>query len=136
MIADTASPSDRASFNGAITAILSDHATLRHLAAGASKRGFSTDDAMSLAEAMATHERTEARLFALPFLTHPPETVTVTAARARQRCLEYTAGNFRPPDASAAAALFVDALLTHLVAEEDWLAQEEEHEKERLRIIA
>ena len=136
MTAITLSPTDRASFNGAMTAVLSDHATLRRLATVASKRGFLADDAMSLAEAMVTHESTEARLFALPFITRPPETVTATAARARRRCLEYTSGDFRLPDPSAAAAVFVDALLAHLAAEEAWFAHEEEHEKERLRIVA
>jgi hypothetical protein len=137
MTANTLSPTDRASFNGAMTAVLSDHATLRRLAVAASKRsGFSTDDAMSLAEAMAAHESAEARLFALPFLTRPPETVTSTAARARRRCLEYTSGNFYLPDPSAGAALFVDALVAHLAAEEAWLAHEKEHQNERLLIAA
>lgn len=137
MIDNTVSPTDRASFNVAMAAILSDHATLRRLADSASKRsGYSTDDAMSLADAMAAHESAEARLFALPFLTRPPEAVTATAARAHQRCREYTSGNFSFPDASAAAAVFVDALLTHLAAEEAWLADEKEYQHERLGIAA
>jgi hypothetical protein len=115
MTASTNSPATRAEFDSAMTAILSEHATLRRLAAAASRRpGFSTDDALSLADAMSAHESTEARLFSLPFLTRPPKSVTSTGARARQRCLDYTSGNFSLPDASAAAALFVDALVTHL----------------------
>lgn len=137
MTPNTFSPTNRAAFNDAMTAVLSDHAMLRSLAVAAAKRpGFSADDAMSLAEAMTAHESAEARLFALPFLTSPPETVTATATRARQRCLEYTSGNFHLPDPSAAAALFIDALLAHLAAEEAWLAHEDEHQKERLGISA
>lgn len=137
MTADTISPTDRASFDKAMAAILSDHATLRHLAVAASKRsGFSADDALSLADAMAAHESAEARLFDLPFLTRTPESVTATATRAHQLCLDYTSGNFRLPDPSAAAALFVDALLAHLAAEEAWLAHEREHQNERLSIAA
>ncbi|HZV54953.1 MAG TPA: hypothetical protein VFF82_08435 [Rhodocyclaceae bacterium] len=136
MTATTLSPTDRASFEEAMTTVLADHTTLRSLAVAASRRPFSADGAMSLAEAMTAHESAEARLFALPFLTRPPETVASTAARARQRCLEYTSGNFHLPDPSAAAALFVEALLTHLAVEETWLAHEDEHQKERLRIAA
>ncbi len=74
MTASTRSPATRAEFDGAMTAILSEHATLRRLAAAASRRpDFSTDDALSLADAMSAHESTEARLFALPFLTRPPK---------------------------------------------------------------
>ena len=132
MTASIHSPTDRASFDAAMNGVRSDHAMLRRLAAGATKRGFPTDDAMSLAEAMSAHESAEARLFALPFLTRPPETVTSSAARARRRCIEYTSGDFRLPDPSAAAAQFVDALLAHLAVEDAWLVQESEHHKERL----
>jgi hypothetical protein len=133
MTASTLSPTDRASFDGAMAAVLSEHATLRRLAVAVSKRpGFRSDDAMSLADAVTSHESTEARLFALPFLTRPPKSVTATAAQARRRCLDYTSGNFSLPDPSAAAALFVDALLAHLAAEEAWLAHEKEHHHERL----
>ena len=133
MIATHISPSDRASFNSAMTDVLSEHTTLRRLAAVAAKRSFSSaDDALSLAEAMASHERTEARLFALPFLTRTPKSVTTTAARANRRCTEYTSGNFHLPDPSAAAALIVEALLAHLSAEEAWLTHEQEQKHERL----
>lgn len=136
MTTNTHSPTDRVSFDSAMAAILSEHATLKRLAAAAAKRpGFSTDDAMSLADAMTAHESTEARLFALPFLTRPPKSVTSTAAHAHQRCVDYTSGNFHLPDPSAAAALFVDALLAHLAAEEAWLASEKKHQHERLSII-
>ena len=133
MIANTPLPTDRASFDSAIAAVLAEHATLRRLAVAASKRpGFSTDDTLSLADAMTAHESAEARLFALPFLTRPTEFVTSTGAQARRRCLDYTSGKFRFPDPSAAAAVFVDTLLVHLAAEEEWLADESEHHHERL----
>ncbi|OHC71108.1 MAG: hypothetical protein A2045_09670 [Rhodocyclales bacterium GWA2_65_20] len=137
MTASTLTPTDRASFNRAMADVLSEHATLRRLAVIASRRScFCADDAMSLADAMAAHESAEARLFALPFLTRPPESVTATAARASRRCIEYTSGNFRLPDPSAAAALFIEALLAHIAAEEAWLAHEEQYQNERLRISA
>jgi hypothetical protein len=136
MTPNTLTPDDRASFNEAMTGILSDHAMLRHLAAATTAHhGTSTDEAMSLAAAMETHEKTEARLFALPFVTRPPEIVTTTAARAHQRCMEFTTGTYHLPDARAAAALFVDALLAHLAAEEAWLRHEDEHQKDRLNTI-
>ncbi len=136
MTIDVATPTDLTSFNGAMAAVLSDHATLRRLAVAAAKRPGSADDALSLAEAMAAHERAEAGLFALPFVTQPPKTVTATAARARRRCLEYTSGDFHFPDPSAEAALLVDALLAHLAAEEAWLAHEKEHQHDRQLTIA
>ena len=133
----TLTPADRAAFNSAMAAVLAEHATLRRLAGIATRRAhFCADDAMSLADAMDAHESTEARLFALPFVTRPPESVITTAVRARQRCHEYTSGNYRLPESSAAAALFIDALLAHLAAEEAWLAHEDEHQNERLRIAA
>lgn len=136
MIANPNSVTDRASFNGAMTAVRADHQVLRRLAAGTTQRGYRADDAMSLAEAMVAHEAREASLFDLPFITHPPKDVTSTAARARRRCIEFTTGDFKLPDSSAAAALFVDALLAHLAAEEAWFASEDAYEKERLRILA
>jgi hypothetical protein len=136
MTPNTLTPNDRASFNEAMAGILSDHAMLRRLAAAATAHlGSSVDDAMSLAAAMATHEATEARLFALPFVTRPPELVTTTAERARLRCAEFTSGSYHLPDARAAEALFVDALLAHLAAEEAWLRHEDEHQKDRLNTI-
>jgi len=131
-------PTDRASFDNALAAVLADHATMRHLAATATRQpaAISADDMMSIAEIMNTHELVEARLFALPFVTRTPEAVLSTATRARRRCLEYTSGSFRLPDSNAAAALFVEALLTHLTAEEAWFAQEKEHQNERLHTIA
>jgi hypothetical protein len=135
MTADT--PTDRASFNRALSDILAEHAMLRHLAiAAANPSGHAADDTMSLADAMATHEQTEAGLFALPFVTQPPKTVTATGAQARQRCLEYTSGTFHPKDSSAAATRFIDALLEHLDAEEVWLADEKAYQHERLSIAA
>lgn len=137
MTPDNITPADRAAFNDAITSIRADHAVLRDLATAASRRpGFSADDTLSLADAMLAHESTEARLFALPFVTRPPDSVTATAARARQRCLEYKTGTYRLPTPSAAAGVFIDALLTHLAVEDTWLAHEDEHQKERLRTIA
>lgn len=133
MTASTLTPTDRASFDSAMAAVLAEHATLRRLAAAVSKHpDFSSDDTMSLADAVASHEDVEARLFALPFLTRPPKSVTATAAQARQKCLDYTSGNFRVPSAGAAAALFADALLAHLAAEEAWLAREKELYHQRL----
>ena len=133
---NTLTPNDRASFSEAMAGILSDHAMLRRLAAAtASHHGDSTDEAMSLAEAMETHERTEARLFALPFVTRPPEIVIATAARAHQRCMEFARGTYHLPDTRAAVAWFVDALLAHLAAEEAWLKQEDEYQKDRLNTI-
>jgi hypothetical protein len=130
-------PTDRASFNSALSAILAEHATLRHLAATAATRSsHSTDDTMSLADAMTTHERTEAGLFALPFVTEPPKSVTSTGAKARQCCFDYTSGRVRAKDPNAVAAHFIDALLAHLDAEEAWLAHEKEHQHERLSIAA
>lgn len=137
MNANTPSPTNRAEFDSAMAAILAEHAMLRRLATVASRHpGTSADDAMSLADAMSSHENTEARLFALPFLTRPPKSVTVSGTRARQRCRDYMSGNFSLPDPGAAAALFVDALLAHLAAEEAWLAHEKEHQHERLGIAA
>ena len=134
---DTVTPADRAAFEEALGAVRADHAVLRDLAVAAARRsGFSTDDTMSLADAMLAHESAEARLFALPFVANPSDTVVSTAARARQRCLEYTNGTYRLPDAQAAAALFIDALLTHLAVEDAWLEREDAHQQERLRTIS
>ena len=126
-------PTDRSTFDDAIDAVFADHAMLRHLAV-AVVRGpaNSADAAMSLADAMVAHESAEARLFALPFLTRPPGAVTSSAARARQRCVEYTSGNYRLPNPTAAAAVLVDALLAHMVVEDAWLAQERQQHHQRL----
>jgi hypothetical protein len=83
-----------------------------------------------------SHENAEARLFALPFVTRPPDSVVSTAARARQRGLEYKSGTYRLPNAEAAAGVFIDALLTHLAVEDTWLDQENDHQQERLHTIA
>jgi hypothetical protein len=129
----TQTPTDRASFNNALAAIHADHATLRRLATCATRQPeLSTDAILSLVDAMAAHEQTEASLFSLPFLTRTPETVTSSAARARRRCLEYTSGNFDLPDSTTASALLVEALLLHLAAEEGWLAHEMAEKNERL----
>ena len=126
-------PNDRASFNAALVVIREEHAMLRSLALAATRSGFATDDALSLAEAVTTHESNEARLFDLPFVTRPPASVTASAARARQHCLEFTSGNYHLPATGIAAELFVDSLLAHLIAEDAWLAREAEHQKERLK---
>ena len=126
-------PNDRASFNVALAAIHADHIRLRALAKAAIRSGFATDDTLSLAAAATTHESNEARLFDLPFVTRPPASVTASAARARQHCLEFTSGSYHLPDAGIAAELFVDSLLAHLISEDAWLAREEEHQKERLK---
>ena len=131
------SPTDRTSFDSAMTAVYAEHATLRRLAAGASKQpGYSADDALSLADAMTAHESAEDGLFPLPFLTRPPRAVAATAAEARRRCDQYVSGDYRLANPGVAIALFVDALLAHLAVEEAWLADENEHQKERLRISA
>jgi hypothetical protein len=128
----TSLPPDRAAFIEAMGAVRADHVVLRDLAVAASSRSeFSADDTLSLADAMLAHEGTEARLFALPFIAGPPEAVVVSATRARQRCLEYVTGNYHLPDPRVAAALFVDALLTHLAVEDAWLDHEVEHMRER-----
>jgi hypothetical protein len=137
MAATSPSSDGRSPFTGVLNAVLADHAVLRHLAIAAIERpGCSTDNVLSLADAMNAHETAEARLFAHPFLSRPPRTVASTAARARRRCLEYTSGDCRLPDPGAVAALFVDALLAHLAAEEAWLEHEQEHQNERLLISA
>jgi len=134
---DSLTPSDRAAFLEAMAAVRADHAVLRDLAVAATRRSdFSTDDTLSLADAMLAHENAEGRLFSLPFVSTPGAVVSSSAARARLRCLDYTTGNYHLPDAHAAAALFVDALLTHLAVEDAWLDREEAHMKERLRTIA
>jgi hypothetical protein len=102
---------------------------MRHLAECAAREaGYSADDMMSLADAMIAHERTEARLFALPFLARSPEAVNLTAVQARRRCIEFTSGAY----GDAAAARFIEALLAHLSAEEAWLTHEKELKNERM----
>lgn len=134
MIANTTTtPKDRVEFNSAMADIFAEHSAMRHLADCAARdAGYSADDMMSLADAMVAHERTEARLFALPFLARSPEEVGLTAAKARRRCIEYTSGDYRPLDSNAAAARFIEALLTHLSAEEAWLTHEKQLKNERL----
>jgi hypothetical protein len=129
-------PNDRAAFNAALAEIHHDHAAMRGLAEIAIRSGFPTDETLSLAEMVSSHERAEARLFALPFVAKPPENVIASAARAQRHCVEYLSGNYHLPDRSAAAALFVDTLLAHIASEEAWLAREDEHQKERLKTLA
>lgn len=136
MTPDMPIPNDRAAFNAALVEIHHDHAAMRDLAEMAVRSGFPTDGILSLAEMVATHERAEARLFALPFVTRPPESVTASAARAQRHCIEYATGSYHLPDRGAAAALFVDTLLAHIAVEDAWLAREEEHQKERLKTLA
>jgi len=137
MTQDIPVPNDRASFRKAITEVRAEHAVLRHLAEAVSERSvLSTDDVLSLAEAVKNHERSEAILFSLPFLSRPPEAVTKTAAKSQERCEEYLSGRFSRVEAATAASRFVDALLAHIAAEENWLDREDEHQKERLRTAA
>jgi len=137
MTQDIPIPNDRASFRKAITEVRAEHTVLRHLAEAVSERSvLSTDDVLSLAEAVKDHERSEAMLFSLPFLSRPPEAVTKTAAMSQQRCEEYLSGRFSRVEAPTAASRFVDALLAHIAAEENWLNREDEHQKERLRTAA
>jgi len=137
MTPDNITPNDRAAFNDALASIRADHAVLRDLAKAASMHvGSMADDTMSLADAVLAHESAEARLFALPFVSRPPDSVMSTAARARQRCLEYKSGTYQLPNAEAAAGVFIDALLTHLAVEDSWLEHEDEHQRERLRTIS
>jgi hypothetical protein len=133
MTPDMPMPNDRAAFNSALADIHHDHAAMRDLAEMAIRSGFPTDETLSLAEMVMAHERAEARLFALPFVTRPPESVTARAARAHRHSLEYTTGTYHLPDRGAAAALFVDNLLAHIAVEDAWLAREDEHQKERLK---
>jgi hypothetical protein len=99
---DTLPPSDRPSFNRAMDAVLHDHATLRHLAKIANTTPeLCADIALSMAEVMMHHEHTEARLFDLPFVTHAPETVASTAARARRRCITISPAATWPPPGSS-----------------------------------
>jgi len=134
MAAYSPTANDRTAFDEAMMSVRADHATLRTLALAVTKNpGFSTDDALSLMSAMESHERSEVRLFALPFMDPPPASVTSTAARAQRRAAEFNSGTPQLPDPKAAAALFVDALLTHLAVEDAWLAQEGQQLEERLR---
>lgn len=129
--------SDRFSFNRAMDEVLHDHTTLRHLAEVADREpGLCTDIALSMADVMISHERAEARLFELPFVTLTPEAVTSTAARARRRCIEYTSGDSTLLGSKLAAARFIDALMAHMAAEEAWFEVEKVHQKERLHIAA
>lgn len=131
---DTPIPSDRLSFNRAMAEVLHDHATLRHLAKIAySEPGLCADIALSMADVMINHERTEAHLFDLPFVTLEPNTVVSTAARARRRCIEYITGDYILPNSNLAATGFIDALMAHLAAEEAWFDHEQERRKEYLR---
>lgn len=137
MTPDTVTPTDRTTFNQAIASIRADHAVLRELAMAVSRHSkTSADDTLSLVDAMLAHESAEARLFDLPFVTRPPASVASSAERARRRCVEYMTGTYELPDATAAAGIFVDALLTHLAVEDAWLAHEEEHQHDRLSTIA
>jgi|GEM_PF-2259354 len=125
-------PTDRPSFNTALADVLADHATMRRLATTATRQpeAISTDAVMSIADIMATHELFEARLFATPFLTRTPESVLSTTTQVRMRCRDFLTGNHHLPDANASAALFVEALLVHITAEEAWFARELQYRKD------
>lgn len=134
---NTITPADRQAFNRAMAAIRADHEMLRSLATTATSKGLvSADDALSLVEAMNTHESAERRLFELPFVSRPPASVISTAERASLRGSEYRSGNYHLPDARAAAGLFIDALLAHLAVEDAWLDEEDRHQQDRMRTIA
>jgi hypothetical protein len=134
---ETLTPFDRNSFNRAMAEVLHDHATLRHLAdVVGSEPDLCTDIALSMADVMVSHERAEARLFELPFMTRTPGAVESTAAMARRRCIEFTSGDCLPTGGKLAADQFIDALMAHLAAEESWFDQERERRNEYLRIIA
>jgi hypothetical protein len=130
-------PADREAFNKAMAAIRADHEMLRSLATAMTSKGTVTaDDALSLVEAMNTHESAERRLYDFPFVSRPWASVVSSAERAQQRGSEYRSGTYKLPDARAAAALFIDALLSHLAVEDAWLDEEDQHQQERLRTMA
>lgn len=131
---DIPTPADRPAFNRALAEVLHDHATLRHLAEVADREpALCADIALSMADVMIGHERTESRLFELPFITKTPKAVTSTAAMARRRCIEYTAGDCTLADSKRAAAQLIGAVMAHLAAEEAWFDHEKERRKEYLR---
>jgi hypothetical protein len=133
MIAFIAAPEDRAAFDAALEHLHSDHAMLRHMALSTRKQpSIRTDDILSLADAMDAHEKNEARLFSRPFLSSPPDAVTVSAARAHLLSYAFVAGGLDTVTANEVAARFVDALLAHLTAEDDWLTQEMAQHREPL----
>ena len=130
-------PADREAFNKAMAAIRADHEMLRGLATAMTSKGIvSADDALSLVEAMNTHESAERRLYDLPFVSRPWASVLSSAERAQLRGREYRSGTYQLPDARAAAALFIDALLSHLAVEDAWLDEEDQHQQERVRTMA
>jgi hypothetical protein len=132
MNANLPTPTDRPSFNAALADVLADHATMRRLATTATlhPEAISADAIMSIADIMAAHELVEARLFATPFLTRTPPSVLSTTTQVRMRCRDFLTGNHHLPDTNASAALFVEALLAHIAAEEAWFAREQQYRKE------
>jgi hypothetical protein len=132
MGANLPTPTDRPSFTAALADVLADHATMRRLASNATRypEAISIDAMMSIADIMATHELFEARLFATPFLTHTPESVLSTTTQVRMHCRDFLTGNHHLSGTNAAAALFVEALLAHIAAEEAWLAREQQYRTE------
>lgn len=132
MDANLPTPTDRPSFNAALADVLADHATMRRLATTATQnpKAISADAMMSIADIMAAHELVEARLFATPFLTRTPESVLSTTTQVRMRCRDFLTGNHRLPDTNTSAALFVEALLAHIAAEEAWFAREQQYRKD------
>jgi hypothetical protein len=134
MDANLPTPTDRPSFTAALADVLADHATMRRLASNATRHpeAISIDAMMSIADIMATHELFEARLFATPFLTRTPESVLTTTTQVRMRCRDFLTGSHHLPDTNAAAALFVEALLAHITAEEAWLAREQQYRTKHL----
>jgi hypothetical protein len=133
MDANLPTPTDRPSFNAALADVLTDHATMRRLASTATRHpeAISADAVMSIADILSAHELVEARLFATPFLTRTPQSVLSTTTQVRMRCRDFMTGNHHLPDTNASAALFVEALLAHIAAEEAWFAREQQYRKDQ-----
>jgi hypothetical protein len=129
-------PHERTTFDAALGSLLAQHATLRAVATLTSREGFTTDAVLSLADAIKVHETNESVLFETPFLTRTPKLVRTTPERLQRFCAEYTTGSHGFLSGTVAAERFVDALLSHLVAEEAWLKREDEHRKEHMLTIA
>lgn len=128
-------PVTRMDAHTAVQALHAEHATLRRLARDAIRRSlYSADETLSTMEFLADHERREAQLFASPFFTRPDGLVTKTAARLQDHYDHYMSGEHSLPDAKTASALFFEALLNHITAEEAWLEREDQYQRERLSI--
>ena len=129
-------PHDGAAFDAALAKLRTQHATLRSVATLTIRERLSTDAVLSLADAVKVHELNEAVLFETPFLTRMPRLVRATAERLQRCSSEYTSNNHGLASHTASAARFVDALLTHIAAEEAWLRRESAHRTEHRLTIA